>query len=193
MSLTRKFLAALGIEENKIEEIITAHSETVTALKEDRDKYKADAERLPAVQQELDTMKQNQGKDAFEVKYKAMKEERDALQAEYDAYKEDIAAKESRATKTNAYKDLLKEAGISERRVDSVLRVSDIDSVKIGEDGKIEGSAELLETIKKEWSEFIVTGGKEGAKVPNPPSGSEPDYGNMSDEEYYKLTYEKGR
>ena len=31
MALTRKFLAALGIEADKIDEIINAHSETVDA------------------------------------------------------------------------------------------------------------------------------------------------------------------
>ena len=192
MALTRKFLAALGIEENKIEEIISAHSETVTALKEDRDKYKEDAEKLPAVQQELDKLKEN-GKDTFEVKYNAMKEERDSLRQEFDAYKNDVAAKESRRTKKSAYADLLKEAGISERRIESILKVSDIDSVKIGEDGKVENSDGLMETIKSEWADFIVTSGKEGARVPNPPKKDEPDYGNMSDEEYYKATYEASK
>ena len=34
MALTRKFLQAMSIDEEKIDEIISAHSETVTALKE---------------------------------------------------------------------------------------------------------------------------------------------------------------
>ena len=46
MALTRNFLKALGIEEEKIGEIINAHSETVTALKADIEKYKEDAEKL---------------------------------------------------------------------------------------------------------------------------------------------------
>ena len=44
MALTRKFLSALGIEEDKVDEIIKAHTETVDALKEQRDELKADAE-----------------------------------------------------------------------------------------------------------------------------------------------------
>ena len=36
MALTRKFLSALGIEEAKIDEIISAHADTVNALKEQR-------------------------------------------------------------------------------------------------------------------------------------------------------------
>ena len=53
MALTRKFLTALGVDADKIDEIITAHTDTVEALKEERDKYKADAELLPNVQEEL--------------------------------------------------------------------------------------------------------------------------------------------
>ena len=79
MSLTRRMLKAMGIEDEKIDEIITAHSETVDALKEQRDQYKADAEKLPSVQRELQSLKdaENQnGGSAWEVKYNAMKEEK---------------------------------------------------------------------------------------------------------------------
>ena len=48
MALSRRFLAALGIESDKVEEIITAHAETVDALKAERDEFKADAEAYKA-------------------------------------------------------------------------------------------------------------------------------------------------
>ena len=57
MSLTRKMLKAMGIEEEKIDQIIEAHSETVDSLKADRDSYKEDAEKLKDVQKELDDLK----------------------------------------------------------------------------------------------------------------------------------------
>ena len=70
MALTRKFLSALGIEEAKIDEIISAHADTVNALKEQRDGYKADADKLPAVQQALDDLKASQsGDDPYKEKY----------------------------------------------------------------------------------------------------------------------------
>ena len=40
MGLSRKMLEAMGIENDKIESIIEAHSETVPALKAERDPYK---------------------------------------------------------------------------------------------------------------------------------------------------------
>ena len=42
MALTRKMLKAMGIEEEKIDEIIDAHTETVNALK-DQSKQDRDA------------------------------------------------------------------------------------------------------------------------------------------------------
>lgn len=53
MALSRKFLAALGIEDAKVDEIIQAHTDTVNGLKDEIEKYKADAEKLPGVQKEL--------------------------------------------------------------------------------------------------------------------------------------------
>jgi hypothetical protein len=46
MALTRKFLAAMGIEAEKVDEIIAAHTETVNALKEERDTAKAQAAKV---------------------------------------------------------------------------------------------------------------------------------------------------
>jgi hypothetical protein len=167
MALTRKFLSALGIDADKVDEIINAHTETVDALKNERDKYKADAEKLPEVQKELDGMKEeaakNDGKNPFEVKYNAIKEE-------FENYKKEQTAKETKVKKADAYKALLKEAGVSEKRIDAVLRVSDIDGLKLDKDGAVEGKDALLESIKKDWSDFIVTQGTQGAKTPNPPA-----------------------
>ena len=43
MGFSRKMLKAMNIEDEKIDQIIDAHSETVDALKADRDAYKEDA------------------------------------------------------------------------------------------------------------------------------------------------------
>lgn len=64
MSLTRKMLKAMGIEEEKIEQIIEAHTETVDALKA----YKEDADKLKNVQRELDDLKAA-GDGGYKEKY----------------------------------------------------------------------------------------------------------------------------
>lgn len=57
MAITRKFLKAMGIEDDKIEQIIDAHTETVDGLKADIDKYREDALELADVQKELNDLK----------------------------------------------------------------------------------------------------------------------------------------
>ena len=168
MALTRKFLSALGIEQDKIDEIITAHTETVDALKHERDTYKADAEKLPGVQAELDGLKANAakdgGKDPWKVKY-------DALKEEFTDYKKDIEAKETTAKKSDALRALLKEVGIREKRIDAVLRVSDLDSIELDENGAIVDAGKLKKSIAEEWEDFIDTTEQKGVQTVNPPTG----------------------
>ena len=62
MALTRKFLKAMGIEDEKIDQIIEAHTETVSGLKDSLDKAEADAKALPDIQKELDAAKAEIGR-----------------------------------------------------------------------------------------------------------------------------------
>jgi len=168
MSLTRKFLSALGIEDDKVDEIISAHTDTVNALKEQRDTYKADAEKLPAVQKELDDLKaaaEKNGKDAYKVKY-------DALKEDFDKFKADLKEKEKHARKEDAYRALLEEVGISDKRIKSVLKVSNVDSVEFDDEGKVKDADALKKSISEEWADFIVQKETTGAKTATPPAGS---------------------
>jgi hypothetical protein len=168
MALTRKFLTALEIPAEKIEEIITAHTETISAIKEERDSYKTEADRLPAVEAKLE--KANEELEAFksgdwENKYNTLK-------GEYDSYKTDTESKAAKTAKENAYKQLLLDAGVSDKRIASVLKVSDIDSIKLDKDGKIEGADDLTAKIKTEWADFIVSTTTKGAEVATPPANN---------------------
>lgn len=96
----------------------------------------------------------------------------DALKDDFDAYKKDITAKETKATRNNAYKELLKQAGISEKRLDAVLKVSDVDSLEMGDDGKFKDSEKILENIKNEWADFITTTETKGANTSTPPTNN---------------------
>lgn len=165
MALTRKFLQAMGIDADKIDEIIAAHTETTNALKEERDGYKADAEKLPGVEKERDDLKAAAEKNK-DNPYKAQYED---LKKEYDDYKADVEAKQTKASKTAAYKALLKEAGVSEKRIDAITKVSDIDALALQDDGKLKDSDKLLNSIKEEWADFIVTEEKRGADEKKPP------------------------
>ena len=96
----------------------------------------------------------------------------DALKDDFEAFKKDISAKESKATRDNAYKELLKQAGVSEKRIDAVLKVSDVASLEMGEDGKFKDSDKILENIKTEWADFITTKETHGADTATPPTNN---------------------
>lgn len=178
MALTRKFLSALGIESDKVDEIIEAHSNTVDALKEERDEakrkaesYEADAKKLPSIEQELKELKDAQGNNIYETKYNEMKAEKDKLQEDFDKYKADIDAAEVKRSKESAYRALLKAANVSEKRIDKILKVTDIDALELDKDGKFKDEESLSKSIKDEWGDFIVKEHQSGANPPTPPTG----------------------
>ena len=164
MAFTRKMLKAMGIEDEKIDQIIDAHSETVDALKADRDTYKEDAAKLAAVQKELDALKAK-GDDGYKAKYEAEK-------AAHDALKADIAAKETKKAKTDAYRELLKGANIDEKRIATILRAEapTIDKIELDADGKIKNAEQYTESIKSDWADFIVTQSAKGTNTATPPA-----------------------
>ena len=164
MAFTRKMLKAMGIEDEKIDQIIDAHSETVDALKADRDTYKEDAAKLAAVQKELDELKAK-GDDGYKAKYEAEK-------AAHDALKADIAAKETKKAKTDAYRELLKGANIDEKRIATILRAEapTIDKIELDADGKIKNAEQYTESIKSDWADFIVTQSAKGTNTATPPA-----------------------
>ena len=164
MAFSRKMLKAMNIEEDKIEQIIDAHSETVDALKAERDGFKEDAAKLAAVQKELDELKAK-GDDGYKAKYEAEK-------AAHDALKADIAAKETKQAKTDAYRELLKGANIDEKRIATILRAEapTIDKIELDADGKIKNAEQYTQSIKSDWADFIVTQSAKGTNTATPPA-----------------------
>lgn len=166
MALTRKFLSAMGIEDDKVDEIIEAHTETVNALKEQRDSYKEDAEKLPNVQKQLDELKaQSKEEDPYKEKY-------EKLQAEYDTFKTNVETEKIKAKKDTAYRTLIKDAGVSEKRIDAIMKVTDIDNVELDENGAIKDAENITNNIKSEWADFIVTETQKGADTTTPPAST---------------------
>ena len=164
MAFTRKFLAALGIESDKVDEIIQAHTEVTDALKEERDRFKVDAEKLPAVEDELKAFKDKAaGEDPYKEKF-------EALQKEFDTFKADVEAKATTAQKEKAFRQALIDIGIPEKRIDSVMRVSDLAKIELDKEGSIKEGDKLKEGLKTEWADFIATTKTEGAKTATPPA-----------------------
>ena len=161
MSLTRKMLKAMGIEEEKIDQIIEAHSETVDSLKADRDSYKEDAEKLKDVQRELDDLKAK-GDDGW-------KEKHDRLKEEFDQYKNDVQEKETKAAKEAAYRAILKDANLSEKGIEKAIKYAEWDKIELGEDGKLKDANDHIKAVRDEWAEYVTTTTTTGAKTSTPP------------------------
>ena len=164
MSLTRKMLKAMGIEEEKIDQIIEAHSETVESLKADRDSYKEDAEKLKDVQRELDDLKAK-GDDGW-------KEKHDRLKDEFDKYKTDVQAKETKAAKEAAYRAILKDANLSEKGIEKAIKYAEWDKIELGEDGKLKDANDHIKAAREEWAEYVTTTTTTGAKTSTPPANN---------------------
>ena len=173
MAMSRKFLQGMGLTEEQASAIIEANEETINGLKAEIEKNRTEKEtaekQLAKAQKELGEMKkeaeENSGKNPYKVKYDAIKEE-------FDNFKKDIKSKETHTAKVDAYKALLKEVGVSEKRIASVVKVSDIDSIELDEDGKIKNVDDLKKSVKEEWSDFIPTEGAKGADTSTPPKNN---------------------
>ena len=177
MSLTRKFLAGIGLEEAKIESIIEAHLDTVDALKDQIKTLQEDNAKLNGVQKELDAMKS--GED-----YKAKWEkERDA----FNAYKADMESKAKLEKVKAAYKGLLQEHNVGAEQIDAILQITDYSGMTLNDDGKFADAEKLGEDIKSKWGGFIVKTSARAAGVPNPPKSAGTPFETMSLSD--KMTY----
>jgi len=163
MALTRKLLKGMGLTEEQVDTIIEAHSETVDGLKNDINKYKGDAEKLPDVQRELDELKAA-GDGGYKEKYE---KEHEA----FEDFKQAQTAKETRQAKEAAYREFLKTVGVSEKRIPAIMKVTDLDGIEMDGD-KFKDAEQLTETVKTEWADFIETSNTDGANTNTPPTNN---------------------
>ena len=174
MALTRKLLKGMGLTEEQMETIIEAHSDTVNALKDELEEAKADAERLPAVQKELDDLKAK-GDDGWKDKH-------DKVKKDFEDYKDAQTKKEERAAKETAYRKFLKDnCHISEKYIDDVMGVAKLDDLEI-ENGAFKDAENLAKTIQEKYAPFVTNTQTGGARVANPPAASGTGSGKTREE-----------
>lgn len=185
MALTRKMLRAMGIEDEKADEIIEAHAETVDALKQKAADAGRGGEEAEGLRKQVEQLKADLAKaqergdpDGFKSKYE---EEHKA----FEGYKAQVAAKDADRTKRSLYRKLLVKAGVGPKRLDAVMRVADLSKVEV-KDGAIQGADELEKGIKSDWADFIPTTSTQGADPATPPKGGQqqPDLSKMTASQY---------
>lgn len=123
------------------------------------DRYNAKKTQAEELQTKLDETEGLQGKY-------------DKLKNEFDTYKGEQEAKATRIQKQDAYKEILKKAGIPEKRFAVILKTVNLDDLKISSDGKLENEDKVEKSVKEEWSDFIVTTQETGVNSANPPSNN---------------------
>lgn len=193
MALTRKFLIALGIEGEKIDQIVEAHIETTDGLKTERDKYREEAAKVPEIQKKLDEANQKvkeANKKVEELTKNAdednsYKEKYESEHQAFEDYKKEIEAERLNTNKTEAYKKLLKKANVSDKRFDAIVKVTSMDDIELDENGDIKDSDKIVEEIKSDWSEFIVKESEKGASTATPPNNN--GGGSMTKEDIMKI------
>lgn len=162
MALTRKLLRSMGIEDEKIDQIIDAHAETVNALKDERDELEDAADRLKRAEAELEALKAEPA-DGYREKF-------EKEHADFEAFKADAAKAAADREKKSLYRKLLADAGVDPKRMDAVMRVADLSDILV-EDGAIKDADKVAEKVKGEWSDFIPATNTKPAKVDTPPAG----------------------
>ena len=153
----------MGLGDDVVESIIEAHVESIDGVKTERDRYKADAEKLATVQKELDDLK-TAGDGGYKEKYE---KEHQA----FEDYKTAQTAKETKQAKEKAYAEFLKSVGVSEKRIPSIIKVTDLNAVEL-EGDKVKDAEKLTESVKTEWADFIETSNTNGANTNTPPANN---------------------
>lgn len=181
MAITRKFLKALGVEDDKADQIIEEHTNIVDRIKAEIDTYKTDAEKLPGVQAELDAMKN----DGYKSKYEKEK-------ADFEAYKAEITAKETKTAKTAAVRRYFETKGITGKSLDIAMRGAgaEIDAAELdGDDLKDTTALDAL--IKGDFAGLVGKTKIKGADVPHPPINNPGEREPTSLAEALQMRYNK--
>ena len=146
MSLSRSFLKSLGLNEDQTSAVIDAHSETVTALQskyaELESKYnsaKESADRLPAVQKELDDFR----KEDYKGKY-------DNLFASVEKGK-------ARAAKETAVKAYYEGKNIRGQNLTIAMRGTDFDALQLDESGNLADTAALDALVDGDFRPLVTS------------------------------------
>lgn len=155
--------------------LIALHLGVVDTLKDQLQTYKTDAEKLPAVQKELDDLKA-QGDGGYKEKYEAEAKAHNTL-------KQQIEAEKTNATKRTVMEKFLTEkVGIQRESARTlILDAVKWDDVKLDESGALTGADELAKTYADKYKDFVGTPGNQGTPPATPPTGNgEGNYGRAA-------------
>lgn len=168
----RQALEDLGVTDKEtIDKIMDLYHEIVDPIKDERDKYKAEAETVP----ELEKVKAD-----LESRLKTAETERDDFKSkheteksEHDKLKADVAGKEAHTKKESLLQNELKSRKFSDEAARLILSKGGYtDKIELDKNGKATNIDSIFESINTDFSMFtpkeVITG-----HVPdNPPANA---------------------
>lgn len=175
MSFTRKFLAGIGIDADKIEAIMEAHVEVVNGLKEKIAEAGDSAEEFTKVKAELEQAKNDlkaaqatikaAEKDDYKTKYETEKAAHEKLIA-------DNAAKVTAAKKESALTAAAKAARFSDDAIAVILdsKQDYAGKIEFDDEGKATNVDAIIEEIKKARPQFVPKQQEQVHTPANPPA-----------------------
>lgn len=143
----------------KAQKIMDEHINVTNGLKDERDSYKTEAEKAADLQKQLEDLKSGEDwQEKFNKEHEA-----------FENFKKQTESEANAAKVKAAYRKLLAGEGISEKRLDTILKVTDFSKMKLDKDGNFVDVDELKKSINSEWGEFKTTVTERGAQVDKPP------------------------
>lgn len=165
MALTRKLLKGMGLTDEQVDTIIEAHTDTVDGLKADISRYKADAEKLPGVQKQLDELKAADD-DGYKEKY-------EKEHSAFETYKADVTAKEAKAAKEKAVRAYFEGKNITGANLELAMRGCGEEMAAIELDGdKIKDTKSLDALVAGTYKGLVSTSRTKGTDTSNPPGNT---------------------
>ena len=175
MSLTRKQLKDLQLDENTIEEIIAAHVATIEGLRGERDAALAAAAQVEELTRERDELRAQ-----VENLTASLEEQREA-QTAFEEYLTQESEQRMREAKESALRAALEEEGCNRYAVELILRQIELDKAVLS-GGSVVNAGDLIAPLKEKYAPFFARPTRIPTPAVEPPVSSEGalDIGDVS-------------
>lgn len=161
--------------------VVDPLKDDLDAAKRDATKYKAEADKVPGLQKDLDEAKKGEDwKDKYEKEHQS-----------FEDYKTKIARDAETAKVEAAYRKLLTEERVSDKAMTLIIaaKKAEFSNMKLKEDGTLDGVDDLKKEINEKYADFRVSQRQRGEQVGNPPAGA-PGGSDSSVREYVRKMHE---
>lgn len=117
----------------------------------------------------------------------------ETARSEFEAYKTEQAENAIKSNKAKLYRAMLKEAGISDHRIETVMNVTDLSQLSLNQDGSLRNAEKIAGDIKEKWADFIPVVETNPSEVDIPPANIAPDGTTLTKEQIMGISDRRER